>query len=122
MPQVLIVDDSKAARMMLSHWLRAARPGCRVLEAGNAEEALNVSRGLSEKAVVVVDYNMPGENGIVLAEQLMPRFSARRIFLVTANIQEAVRTRAEGLGLGYIPKPLNPKKITAIIDVLESTG
>jgi len=122
MAEVLIVDDSRAARMMLHHWLKAAEPDLQVSEAANSREADAVAAGLSENAIIIVDYNMPGENGIALAQRLVERFSAERIFLVTANIQEAVRKKAEGLGLGYIPKPLNPSKLKDIISLLRASG
>ncbi len=122
MERVLIVDDSKAARMMLKHWVQALRPGCEVLEAGNADEAVGVVDQLEGDAIAIIDYNMPGENGVALAERLSAHLPVARMFLVTANIQEAVRKKAAALGMGYMAKPLNPQKVSAILSSLEPSG
>jgi len=122
MLNILIVDDSRAARMMLAHWLKAVRSDCEIIEAAGSEEAERLAAGLPENTLVLLDYNMPGENGIELAKRLLPRFPARRMVLVTANIQEAVRKRAEELGLGYMAKPLNPAKVKEILASVEPSG
>ena len=119
MTTVLIVDDSRAARMMLKHWIKALRPDYLVKEAGNADEALNQVAELGTNPIIMLDYNMPGKNGIELAQELVPTIAPQRIALCTANIQEAVRAKAEKLGLGYVAKPLNPKKVKALFETLE---
>lgn len=120
MTTVLIVDDSRAARMMLKHWLKAVRPDYSVLEAGNAEEAMGHAPSLSSGDLAVLDYNMPGEDGITLASKLLSHMPSGRITLCTANIQDAVRKRAEDLGLSYMTKPLNPGKVKSILSEAES--
>lgn len=105
--------------MMVHHWLRAARPDCRVVEAADSREAEQLTADLPEDALFLLDYNMPGETGIALATRLVARFAPERIVLVTANIQEAVRKKAEALGLGYMAKPLNPAKVAQILGMVE---
>ncbi len=116
MTSFLIVDDSKTARMMLGHWIKTLRPGSTVTEAGNADEALALAESIKAEDVVVIDYNMPGKNGIELAESLVNYISHERIVLCTANVQEAIRKKADTMGLRYMPKPVTPAKLKTIFE------
>ena len=105
---------------MLKHWIKAIRPDYQCREAGNADEALQLVPNLGERPVIILDYNMPGRNGIELAHELVPAVPPGRIALCTANIQDAVKAKADDLGLGYMRKPLNPKKVKDLFEALES--
>ena len=70
---VLIVDDSKLARIVVGKAIAALQPDWERVEAGNADDALKVLEGRAVD-VVVLDYNMPGRSGLDLAEDLRPRF------------------------------------------------
>lgn len=56
---VLIVDDSKLARIVLSKAVGALQPEWRQIEAANAEEAL-ATVAAQAVDVAILDYNMPG--------------------------------------------------------------
>ncbi len=58
---------------------------------------------------------MPEENGLSLAERLRAAYPALRMALLTANIQESVVQRAQGLGMDFLPKPLRPEAIRDIL-------
>lgn len=105
MTTVLIVDDSKLARIVLGKALASLAPAWRKLEAGNADEALAV---LDQQAVdvIVLDFNMPGRNGLELAEELRARFSAMPIALATANVQDEVVSRARAANVTFVSKPV----------------
>ena len=66
---VMIVDDSKLARIVVGKAVAALQPDWERLEAGSADDALKL---LEDRAVdvVVLDYNMPGRSGLDLAEEL----------------------------------------------------
>ena len=83
--RVLVVDDSKLARIVLTRVIHALHPDWICLEANSAEIALAMLD--SEQAhVAVVDFNMPGMNGLALAREISSRFPAMPIAIVTANI------------------------------------
>jgi len=69
---VLCVDDNEAIREMLGGIMRSVTPGLRVVLAENGEDAINqISEGLAEQvAIVFSDTEMPGKNGLELAEAL----------------------------------------------------
>ena len=106
MTTVLIVDDSKLARIVVGKAVAALQPEWNRIEAGNADEALAV---LAAQAVdvVVLDFNMPGKNGLELAEELRARYPDMPIALATANVQDEIIGRARATGATFVPKPIN---------------
>lgn len=111
---VLIVDDSSLARMLMRKIFSTQFKEWKVLEAKEAQEAL-VHLQSATIQLALVDYNMPGMNGIDLAEQLMQQQPHMSIHLVTANIQERMRLRAEAIGIGFIKKPISRNKIANVL-------
>ncbi len=63
--RVLIVDDSKLARMVMASAFRRIRADWELIEATNATDALEA---ISTQAVdiTLVDFNMPGTDGLEL--------------------------------------------------------
>ena len=103
--RVLIVDDSKLARIVVGKAIAALQPDWTRVEAGSADEALSL---LDREAVhvVVLDYNMPGVNGLELAEQLRARYPKMPIALATANVQDEVIARARAADVSFVAKPV----------------
>jgi CheY-like chemotaxis protein len=102
---VLIVDDSKLARIVVGKAISALQPEWRRLEAGNADEALSLFE--NEKIdLVVVDFNMPGRDGLELAEELRGRFADMPIAVATANVQDEIIERARAANATFIAKPV----------------
>jgi len=102
---VLMVDDSKLARIVVGKAIAALQPDWDRLEAGSADEAFKVMEG-SPVDVVIVDYNMPGWNGMQLAEDLRGRYPEMPIALATANVQDEVMARARAAKVSFVPKPV----------------
>lgn len=113
----LIVDDSSLARMMVKKIFGTEFQDWELLEAQNGAEALVKIAGV-RLHLALIDFNMPGMNGIDLAEQIMGQQSNLPIYLVTANIQERMRLRAEAMGIGFIKKPVSQEKIAGLIATL----
>ena len=67
--RVLVVDDSKLARMSVAKALNSLHPTWERIEASNAEEALGAVKN-SQIDVALLDFNMPGQDGLSLAEDL----------------------------------------------------
>ncbi len=111
---VLIVDDSSLARMMVRKIFITHFKEWNLREAKNAEEALAITD--TPLHLALIDFNMPGMNGLELSEKLLEKFPNLAIYLVTANIQERMHQRAESMGIGFIKKPISEGKI---IDILK---
>lgn len=103
---VLIVDDSKLARIVVGKAVAALQPAWERLEAGTADEALTTlaNRPID---VVIVDFNMPGRSGLDLAEELRDRYPAMPIALATANMQDEIIARSRAAQVTFVPKPIN---------------
>jgi len=116
---VLIVDDSQLARSFMRKAVEGRFPGCKIYEAGTAKDALAAIGGMRIECALV-DLNMPGGiNGLALARSLKDANPRMAIALVTANIQEAVRQKASGMGVSFIPKPVNKTRLNEFFDAIK---
>lgn len=112
--KILIVDDSGLARRMARDAVAKATPGATIIEAISADDALEKVDG-NDITAGIIDLNMPGMDGLELSIELRQRFANIQLALCTANIQDTVRQRAEGLNIVFIPKPISPEKIKAFL-------
>jgi CheY-like chemotaxis protein len=103
---VLLVDDSKLARIVAGRALATVQPDWAKLEAANAEEALAAADG-GGIDVALLDFNMPGRDGLELAAELRERFPDMPIAVITANLQDEVVARARQVNAAFVPKPLD---------------
>lgn len=111
--RVLVVDDSRAQRMLLSMHLR--RWGYLVAEAGTAQEALAICRD-APPDIVLSDWMMPGMTGPELcrAFRSLPGDAYGYFILLTSNSEKT--QVAEGLDLGaddFLTKPVDPQELRA---------
>jgi len=79
---LLLVDDNRDLRQATGELLRAG--GWRVVEAGTAEEALELA-GRQSFAVLVSDVSMPGMDGPELVTRLRRRHPGLRCLLVSSQ-------------------------------------
>lgn len=115
---VLIVDDSKLARMAVAKVLSTLRPDWKRIEAVNATEALARTRDLSPQ-VVLVDFNMPGTDGVTLAAELRTLDPTISVAVISANRQVEVIKRTQAAGATFLPKPVSE---SALADFLTSVA
>ncbi len=111
---VLIVDDSKLARIVAGKALAALQPDWLKIEASDADQALGIVR---EGAVdlALVDFNMAGKDGLELAEELRALHPDMPIALITANVQDEIVTRAHEIGAAFVPKPVTPQSLEGFL-------
>ena len=113
---VLIVDDSKLARMSVAKVLGTLHPDWKRVEAANATEALDQTRKVRPE-VVLVDFNMPGTDGVTLVAELRALDPKISVAVVSANRQVEVIKRTEAAGATFLPKPVTE---SALADFLAS--
>jgi len=111
---VLIVDDSRFARLALKAAVAAARPVWFVAEAADGAAAL-ASLAEVRADYVFIDYNMPGDDGLTVAERILAGWPGVRVALVTANVQDSIAAKARALGVVFIGKPVNPNDVAAFL-------
>jgi two-component system phosphate regulon response regulator OmpR len=108
-PHLLIVDDDRRIRDLLSRFLSAE--GYRVTTAESAAEARAKLNGLRFD-LLILDVMMPGETGFELARAIR-QTSAVPILMLTARDEK--ESRIEGLETGaddYVSKPFEPRELS----------
>ncbi|MFH1811015.1 MAG: response regulator [Pseudomonadota bacterium] len=119
--KVLVVDDSAAARAMLTAAIESyAEANARVPEIQAASSGLEALRFLPANALdlIVTDINMPDVNGLELISfaRRHPLHGATPIVVVTTQSAELDRDRALALGAnGYCEKPVT---VTGLLHVI----
>jgi DNA-binding NarL/FixJ family response regulator len=112
--KLLIVDDSKLARMSAAKALSALYPDWSRIEAANADEALSLAKQTSFD-VALLDFNMPGRDGLELATELLALHPSTPLAVVSANHQEEIVGRARAIGAVFLMKPLNEQALGAFL-------
>ena len=111
-PRILVVDDDSDVRFMLKRYLSRHGYDVEVAEDGAKLRALI---GEQTFDLVVLDLNMPGEDGISLARFLRDNHPVGIIMLTAAA---EVVDRIVGLEVGaddYVTKPFEPRELLARI-------
>jgi two-component system, OmpR family, phosphate regulon response regulator OmpR len=107
-PHLLVVDDDRRIRDLLSRFLM--NEGYRVSTAETAAEARAKLAGLSFD-LLILDVMMPGESGFDFAEALRGDSNVP-ILMLTAR--DAAESRIKGLEIGaddYLSKPFEPREL-----------
>ena len=110
--QVLIVDDSKLARMVMASAFRRIRPEWSLAE--DADDALTAMAG-GAVDIALIDFNMPGTDGLELVARIRKTHPAMPVAIVSANVQNEIIGRARELNAGFIPKPLTDEALAAFL-------
>jgi FixJ family two-component response regulator len=105
-PVIAVVDDDASVRAALASLLRSA--GFVVLLFASAEEFLNESDNLPPIGCLVLDWRMPGMDGLQLQRTL--NLNGRRVptIFLTAHGDAARRAQAvSGGAIAFLPKPFD---------------
>lgn len=108
-PQILIVEDEAVTRSTLKNIFEAE--GYDVFEASDGT-AMNAILAKQQIDLVIMDINLPGKNGLMLARELRENTKVALMFL-TGRDNEV--DKILGLEIGaddYITKPFNPRELT----------
>jgi len=112
---ILLVDDSRVARMMTGAAIMRLRPDWRIVEAASGEEAIAAAAAAAPD-FILMDVNMPGIGGVAAAEHLRRDFPQATISLLTANIQDPIREHADRIGVGFLIKPLREEDLSRFLE------
>jgi two-component system, chemotaxis family, chemotaxis protein CheY len=113
---ILIVDDSKAMRMIVRRTLRQAGFGDHaIIEANNGKEALESVRQ-SVPDLILSDWNMPEMTGIDLLDNLRAAGISVKLGFITTERTPEMRARASEAGASFlIVKPFTPEDFKAAL-------
>jgi CheY-like chemotaxis protein len=108
--RILVVDDSKLARMAVAKALSVVRPEWIRVEAANAAEALSLAKA-THFDVAVLDFNMPERDGLHLAADLKAVDPDIVLAIISANHQKEVVDRARAEGATFLAKPMTEQAL-----------
>ena len=111
---VLIVDDSKLARFVVTKALTTLQPDWKWIEASGAAEALALLDRQGAD-IVLIDFNMSEKDGLELASEIRVSRPQMPIAILTANIQDEIISRARQIGAAFIPKPITVDRLEGFL-------
>jgi signal transduction histidine kinase len=118
---ILVVDDDSAVRQVtveMAHDL-----GCEVVQAAGAEQALALIDKLSPPpTLILLDYAMPGMNGLQLARALRQRGMKAPIALVTGYAELSETDIAAEHLSGLLRKPFTIRELLGLLTQLRAVS
>ena len=121
--RVLVIDDSRAVRMIIGSIL--GELGMDVVEAADGRQALAKLEENPDVELMLVDWNMPQMNGFdfIRAVRSQRAYDGVRIMMVTTETEGAQVARALEAGANeYLMKPFTKEVLVAklaLLDVLQ---
>jgi CheY-like chemotaxis protein len=114
MVAVLVVDDSKLARIVAGKAIAALQPDWQRIEAGSAADALRI---LDEQQidVAILDFNMPDKDGLELAGEIRAKHANMPLAIITANVQDEVILRVRELNATFVAKPVTQEALSGFL-------
>ncbi|HKJ68085.1 MAG TPA: sigma-54 dependent transcriptional regulator [bacterium] len=109
-----IIEDDPQVRGLLSQVLKSGDRQIYTYQDG--EEFLDRFPSLLID-IAILDYNLPGKNGLQLMRIIKDQFPDVEAIMMTGVGDDQVATRAMELGAyDYLNKPLNPQEIRFVVD------
>jgi CheY-like chemotaxis protein len=118
-PVVLIVEDELRLRMNAVDMIDAA--GFEVVEAANADEAIEILEARRDVGVVFTDIQMPGSmDGLKLVRAVRGRWPPIKIVATSGHIGVAQTDLPEGGR--FLPKPYSAGQVMDVLRELTASG
>lgn len=113
--RILIADDHAVVRQGLKQIVAAESDMVVVGEAQNVRETLEAAHRL-EWDVLVLDYSMPGGNGLMALKEIKHEFPQRPILILSMHPEDAIAISALRAGAaGYMNKECASDELTLAI-------
>ena len=120
MKRVLVIDDTKNIRILLSTCLELR--GYEVNTADNGLEALNIINNTNEAIdLIFLDIRMPGISGTEVLKNIKEARMSCPVVIMTAfaTVKNAIECTKLG-AVVYLQKPFSPDRINIVLDEIES--
>src|SRR3979490_2724477 len=118
-PVVLIVEDELLLRMNAVEMIEAA--GFATVEAGNADQAIDVLESRCDITVVFTDIQMPGSmDGLKLARAVRGRWPPIKIVATSGHLD--VRETDLPEGCRFLPKPYSLVQLMGVLRELTAVA
>lgn len=115
-PSILLVDDHTMFRAGLRSIIKTEHPEALITEAADGAAVLRMLDTV-EPDLVILDLKLPDQNGIELSRQILRRFQATRIILLSAAMERAqVRDAFEAGIAAYLHKSSSPDEVMQAVN------
>jgi two-component system, response regulator, stage 0 sporulation protein F len=113
-PAIVLVDDEPDVRIILHRALLAVADGYDLIAVGTGAAALEA---LDRRSVplLITDYNMPGMNGLELAQAVKATSPTTTVVLITAYDTPELERRSRAAVDYYLSKPFSFDHLEAIV-------
>jgi len=119
--RVLIVDDQRDVRRILSSWLATLPLKIEVVDVPSAEEAMLVAHSAYD--LIISDVRLPGISGLVLVSRIQKLHPDMKIMLVTGLTDPKIRQEVEAAGAeAFFYKPINMDHFLSEVERLLTTS
>lgn len=116
--KVLVVDDSKLARLSLIKTLKEFEPSAEFFEAENGAIAVELYKAENPGAVFL-DLTMPVMDGYEALKLIMEYNPKAQVVIVSADIQTQAQEQVLSAGAKLmVPKPINSDKMLGVLQQL----
>jgi two-component system, OmpR family, phosphate regulon response regulator OmpR len=113
---IVIVEDNVDANNLLRDWLKLRFTVTCFLD---AESTLRILPPSTERIIFLIDYNMPGDNGITLKKKLEPKFPNAKYMLISGLFDNKLTEAGRSAGFdALLPKPFGMPALTQKIEDL----
>jgi two-component system chemotaxis response regulator CheY len=119
MPLALVLDDSRAMRMILGRILREI--GYDVVDAADGREGLAVLRDGPLPEIALIDWNMPEMNGLEFVNAVRAEQAWRDMTLMMVTTESEASQIVKALAAGaheYVIKPFTKEAIVEKLGLL----
>ncbi|MCM8531693.1 MAG: response regulator [Lentisphaeraceae bacterium] len=117
--RALIVDDSALSRMMICKKVKTLVPDVVIVQGVNGQEAVDKYNSFKDTEpfdVIFIDCLMPIKDGLEALEEIRNIDTEIKIIMLTANIQDKVKKRAEDLGCtAFLNKTQDDSKLPSLL-------
>jgi len=116
--RVVVADDDRVTTTVLSHALQ--KWGIQAEVANDGETAWNLMSGPQPVSLAIVDWEMPGLDGIELCRRVRSRPSLAAMYLILLTGRSSRLDLVTGLEAGaddYMVKPIHPDELRARVNV-----
>ncbi len=118
---ILVVDDDHAVRQVTVEMARDL--GCEVAQASGGEQALVlIGKLVPAPRLILLDYAMPGMNGLQLAKEIRDRGFIAPIALVTGYAELSEVDISAGQLAGLLRKPFTIRELQVLLTQLRAVA
>jgi two-component system chemotaxis response regulator CheY len=118
--RALVVDDSKALRMLMRNILKGL--GFEIFEAGHGKEALDRLAAIGNVDLALVDWNMPEMNGLDFVKALRSDATRDDIKIIMVTTETEMPRMVAALEAGANEYLMKPFTRDALVEKLSMVG